>query len=48
MIPVSSPVNMLVIGPGNDRFADFLRIGVPVIRGTMAVSVLLVPIVLPM
>ena len=48
MIPVSSPVNMLVIGPGNDSFADFLRIGVPVIRGTMAVSVLLVPIVLPM
>ena len=29
MTPVSSPVNMLVVGPGNYRFVDFVRVGVP-------------------
>ena len=47
MTPVSSPVNMLVIGPGNYRFADFLRIGVPLALVTLLMSVLLVPLVLP-
>ena len=47
MTPVSSPVNMLVIGPGNYRFADFLRIGVPFTLVAMVASVLLVPLILP-
>ena len=29
MTPVSSPVNTLVVGPGNYTFGDFVRIGVP-------------------
>ena len=45
--PVSSPVNMLVIGPGNYRFADFLRIGVPFALVALLTSVLLVPLLLP-
>lgn len=48
MTPVSSPVNTLVVGPGNYRFIDFLRIGVPFALITLAATVLLVPIVLPM
>ncbi|RUT32409.1 SLC13 family permease [Arsenicitalea aurantiaca] len=47
MTPVSSPVNTLVVGPGNYRFADFLRIGVPFAVICMAASVALVPLVLP-
>jgi len=47
MTPVSSPVNTLVVGPGNYRFADFLRIGVPFAAICMAASVALVPLVLP-
>ncbi|MFV3130785.1 SLC13 family permease [Niveispirillum sp. KHB5.9] len=47
MTPVSSPVNTLVVGPGGYRFMDFMRIGVPFSLITMAVCVLLVPIVLP-
>ena len=27
--PISSPVNTLVVGPGNYAFGDFVRIGVP-------------------
>jgi di/tricarboxylate transporter len=47
MTPVSSPVNTLVVGPGNYRFGDFLRIGVPFALVTLLASVVLVPIVLP-
>ena len=45
--PVSSPVNMLVAGPGNYRFGDFVRIGLPFAAITMIACVLLVPVVLP-
>ncbi|MGQ2908795.1 MAG: SLC13 family permease [Aliihoeflea sp.] len=48
MTPVSSPVNTLVLGPGNYRFFDFVRIGVPFALIAMAMSVLLVPILLPL
>lgn len=47
MTPVSSPVNTLVVGPGNYRFFDFVRIGVPFTLVTMATTVLLVPLVFP-
>jgi len=47
MTPVSSPVNTLVVGPGNYRFIDFLRIGVPFAVICLFTSVVLVPLVLP-
>ncbi|WFE77188.1 SLC13 family permease [Roseinatronobacter sp. S2] len=47
MTPVSSPVNTLVVGPGNYQFADFLRIGVPFAVICMAASVVLMPLILP-
>jgi len=48
MTPISSPVNTLVVGPGNYSFGDFLKIGVPLAIGVMIVSVFLVPLVLPL
>ncbi|MBC9177640.1 SLC13 family permease [Roseomonas ludipueritiae] len=48
MTPVSSPVNTLVLGPGRYRFSDFLRIGVPFTLLVMAVSLALVPLLLPL
>ncbi|WP_035615562.1 SLC13 family permease [Haloferula sp. BvORR071] len=47
MTPVSSPVNTLVMGPGNYRFSDFLIIGVPFTAIAMALTLLLVPWLLP-
>lgn len=47
MTPVSSPVNTLVVGPGNYAFGDFLKIGVPFSIVAMLLSILLVPLVLP-
>lgn len=46
--PVSSPVNTLVVTPGNYKFSDFVRIGGPFAFITMVVSVILVPIVMPL
>ena len=48
MTPVSSPVNTLVVGPGNYAFADFVRVGVPFTLIVLAVTVLLVPWLLPL
>jgi di/tricarboxylate transporter len=48
MTPVSSPVNTLVVTPGNYSFGDFARIGVPFSIVTMVVCVILVPWLLPL
>ncbi len=47
MTPVSSPVNTLVVGPGRYGFFDFVRVGVPLAAIALAVTVLLVPLLLP-
>jgi di/tricarboxylate transporter len=47
MTPVSSPVNTLVVGPGNYSFGDFAKVGVPFTLVVMVVAVLLVPVILP-
>lgn len=48
MTPISSPVNTLVLGPGQYRFGDFVKVGVPFTLLVMIVSVLLVPLVFPL
>jgi di/tricarboxylate transporter len=45
--PVSSPVNTLVVAPGNYRFGDFVRIGGPFAVISLLAVVLLVPVLLP-
>ncbi|ALP40960.1 SLC13 family permease [Aeromonas schubertii] len=47
MTPVSSPVNTLVMGPGEYRFMDFVRIGVPFTVLVPLVCIGLVPLLLP-
>lgn len=47
MTPVSSPVNTLVLGPGNYRFSDFVKLGVPFTVIVMVVSVVMVPMLFP-
>jgi di/tricarboxylate transporter len=48
MTPISSPVNTLVVGPGQYSFGDFMKIGVPFSIVVAIVSVFLVPILLPL
>ena len=47
MTPISSPVNTLVVGPGQYSFGDFVKVGAPFTVVVAIVSVLLVPIFLP-
>jgi di/tricarboxylate transporter len=46
--PVSSPVNTLVVTPGNYTFGDFVRVGAPFAVIVMVVCVILVPWLLPL
>jgi len=48
MTPVSSPVNTLVVEPGNYTFGDFVRIGVPFSIIVLIVCIVLVPWLLPL
>jgi di/tricarboxylate transporter len=48
MTPISSPVNTLVVAPGNYAFSDFVKVGVPFSIVVLVVSVLLVPWLLPL
>ncbi|RPA68003.1 hypothetical protein EF405_13755 [Cyclobacteriaceae bacterium YHN15] len=47
MTPVSSPVNTLVVAPGNYKFGDFIKIGVPFTVIVMIIAIFLIPMILP-
>lgn len=46
--PVASPVNVLVLAPGQYRFIDFVRVGVPLQMIALAVTVVLIPELFPL
>ena len=46
--PVASPVNTLVMGSGNYRFRDYLRVGIPLILISMLITILLLPLLWPL
>ncbi|MBN2306324.1 MAG: SLC13 family permease, partial [Anaerolineae bacterium] len=45
--PVASPVNTLVMGAGRYRFADYIRVGVPMILIMLIVTLIGVPLLWP-
>lgn len=45
--PVASPVNILVMAPGQYRFIDFVRVGVPLQIAALLLTVILVPWLFP-
>ena len=46
--PISHPANILVMGPGGYRFADYLRVGLPLLVIVSLVAIVLLPIVWPL
>lgn len=48
MTPISSPVNMLVMGPGRYRFGDYVKVGVPFTVCVLVITVVLVPWLFPL
>lgn len=45
--PVASPVNALVINPGNYRFKDFFKVGVLLQITILITSLLIIPVIFP-
>lgn len=45
--PVGSPVNTLVMGPGNYRFGDFAKIGIPLLVLSLFVTLFVLPLLFP-
>jgi di/tricarboxylate transporter len=45
--PVASPVNTLVMGAGSYRFADYIKIGVPLIMVSLVVALVVLPWLFP-
>lgn len=48
MSPVAHQANTMVVGPGDYRFRDFVRVGTPLTVLLIAVEVVLVPLLWPM
>jgi di/tricarboxylate transporter len=46
--PVSHPANLLVMGPGGYRFADYLRVGIPLTFVVFLVTAVVLPLVWPL
>lgn len=46
--PISNPVNLLVMGPGGYRMADYVRIGLPLALLLGVVSLIVIPLVWPL
>jgi len=45
--PVASPSNTLVMGAGNYRFGDYIKVGTPLIFFTLIATLIVVPILFP-
>ena len=48
MSPVGHPANVLVMGPGGYRFADFVKVGIPLTLLVMIVTLIVLPIFWPL
>jgi len=45
--PVASPVNTLVMGAGNYRFSDYIKVGTPLLLIGLIISMLVLPLLWP-
>jgi len=45
--PVGTPPNTLVVGPGNFKFMDYVKVGLPLVLIMFVVSVALIPLIWP-
>ena len=48
LTPLGHPVNLMVMGPGNYRFRDFLRVGLPMSILLFVVTMLVLPVFWPL
>jgi di/tricarboxylate transporter len=46
--PVAHPANVLIMGPGGYRFADYIKVGAPLTVVTLVITLLVLPIFWPL
>jgi di/tricarboxylate transporter len=47
LTPVATPANTMIYEPGNYKFGDYWKLGLPLLLLFLAVAVLLVPVIWP-
>ncbi len=47
MTPISHPANVMVMGPGGYKFADYLKAGIPLTLVVLATAMILIPVLWP-
>jgi di/tricarboxylate transporter len=45
--PVATPANMLILGPGDYRFMDYVRVGLPLQAIFLVLTLVIVPLLFP-
>jgi di/tricarboxylate transporter len=48
MTPISHPANVMVMGPGGYRFADYLKVGIPLTLVVLIVAMISIPLFWPL
>ncbi len=48
LTPIGYQTNMMIFGPGGYRFFDFWRLGLPLVAGVVAISLVVIPHVWPL
>jgi di/tricarboxylate transporter len=48
LTPVATPANLMVMGPGGYRFADYWKLGLPLDLVVVTVGVAVLPLVFPL
>ena len=48
LTPIATPTNILVYSPGGYRFADYVKVGLPLMLLILAISLALVPVIWPL
>jgi di/tricarboxylate transporter len=46
--PVAHPANVLIMGPGGYRFADYLKVGIPLTIVTLVITLIVLPFFWPL
>jgi di/tricarboxylate transporter len=47
LTPIGTTTNLMVLGPGEYRFADYAKVGAPLVTIFLAICLVLIPVIWP-
>jgi di/tricarboxylate transporter len=48
MTPMATPANTMIVGPGNIKFMDWVKVGIPLMIMTFILSLVVLPMAFPL